>query len=465
MNAAPQPPGTLPTRGWVAPAEMSAPLRVFAVQYRINIEHAEHADSFAAAMRALMVEHVQPYRVAGQPTLVVFPEAIGLLALAFGERGERFRDRVRTGGVPFSEHPVALLDALTQLAGEYAPQLAAYTERFGALDPRSALFTAACDTIVCGFANTFSELAREFGVFVVAGGYLPDVHESSEPALIERFGDPHAPASTVTLASAPEVYNQTFLWAPHSVQPSDVPGWRRNLLAHNKKVPLTEMEQTLLGIVAGPSHGEAGQEHAGPTRVAGVPVGFATSLPAFAYGYPFGERPERFDPLADLNVTYAAGQDALGVRLMIQSDANAGPWAWPVASGAWQPLEWMSSVWRAVADPTVEFAMNVTPMMTGALLDVMFDGQSSITRRGAAAPPQAFVGCAEQHPSDPAEYAVYAGTKPEFLALAPWAPWAPATEDREKLMQHTAALMPGSGHAHEGHFVQTVIFADVVGVS
>jgi hypothetical protein len=50
----------------------------------------------------------------------------------------------------------------------------------------------------------------------------------------------------------------------------------------------------------------------------------ATSLPAFQYGYPFGQRPDDFEPCADLRVSYAACQDALGVDVMNQADANPG---------------------------------------------------------------------------------------------------------------------------------------------
>ncbi len=187
-------------------------------------------------------------------------------------------------------------------------------------------------------------------------------------------------------------------------------------------------------------------------------MGFATSLPAFQYGYPFGERPEGFDALADLRTSYAAAQDALGVDVQIQADANPGPWAAPAASGAWQPLEWMGSTWRAVADPTVSVRYNVTPMMTGNLLDLMFDGQSSITGRGVTGVGGHFVGNGEPGQTDPEGLAVYAGAKPEFLALADWVvPDAP----REQLMATTMALAPGSGHDLENGLVQTALYADL----
>jgi hypothetical protein len=49
-------------------------------------------------------------------------------------------------------------------------------------------------------------------------------------------------------------------------------------------------------------------------------------------------------------------------------------------------------------------------MMTGNLFDLVFDGQSAITGRGAAGTPRHYVGTAELAPTDPAEYAGYAVT-------------------------------------------------------
>jgi len=77
----------------------------------------------------------------------------------------------------------------------------------------------------------------------------------------------------------------------------------------------------------------------------------------------------------------------------------------------------MGSTWRAVADPTVRFRYNVTPMMTGNLFDLVFDGQSAITGRGAVTTPRHYAGTEALESTDPAEYAGY---KSEFLALSPW---------------------------------------------
>ena len=387
---------------------------------------------------------------------MVYPEAVGLLAVMVGQRGESLRARRaapverRADGVP-----VVLVEAMAELAEADAARIDAYAERFGDIDPRSALHLASTDTAARAFSQTFSAIARDYGVWVVAGNYQAPYVETRDRADIATFaasGD-----DVAYVATTPLVTNATFLWGPSDVDPG-APLGERNLLARNEKVPLTEDELDLLGLAEGPVDGPAGRRNAGWTDVAGFRVGFATSLPAFAYGYPFGERPDGFDPLADLRTTYAAAQDALEVDVMIQADANNGPWAAPVASGAWQPLEWMGSTWRSVADPTVRFRYNVTPMMTGNLLDLMFDGQSSITARGHDGESMRFVGNAAPGPADPPGYAVYAGDKTEFLAMAPWVvPDAP----RQQLLAITRALSPGSASPIENGYVETAIFADL----
>ncbi|MGI8754933.1 MAG: hypothetical protein ACR2MB_03545, partial [Acidimicrobiales bacterium] len=309
------------------------------------------------------------------------------------------------------------------------------------------------DTAARAFSQTFSAIASDYGVWVVAGNYQAPYVETRDPVEVATLGIPDD--DVAYLAATSTITNATFLWGPDEVDAA-APLGERNLLARNEKVPLTEME-ALMGIAEGPTEDEAGRRNAGWTDVAGFRVGFATSLPAFTYGYPFGQRPAGFDPLADLGGSYAAAQDALDVDVMIQADAN-GPWAVPAASGAWQPLEWMGSTWRAVADPTVGFRYNVTPMMVGNLLDLMFDGQSSITARGHTGAGMHFVGNAEWGEVDPPEYEVYAGDKPEFLAISPW---VVPDASRDELMALSNALAPGSGAPIENAYIETAIYADL----
>jgi len=443
--------GRQPVTGYEDP---EGALRVFAIQYRMDLAHAVSIESYRYAMRRLMDELVVPHQVLGRPTLVVYPEAVGLLVMAIGDRGQALR---RRGEVPVAppedDVPIALIGAMGELAEASADRIDAYVERFGPFDMRTAVFLASTDTAARAFSQTFSDIARDYGVWVVAGNYQPPYAETGDPHDVAAFGIPGDDVAYV--ATTAKVTNATFLWGPHDVD-LGAPLGERNLFARNEKVPLTEMELGL-GVAEGPADGHAGRRNASWTDVAGFRVGFATSLPAFAYGYPFGQRPPGFDPFADLRTSYAAAQDALDVDVMIQSDAN-GPWAVPVASGAWQPLEWMGSTWRAVADPTVRFRYNVTPMMTGNLLDLMFDGQSSITARGHVGSGSHFVGNAARALTDPPEYQVYASDKAEFLAVSPW---LVPDASREQLMALSRALSPGSGTPLENDYIETAIFADL----
>ena len=203
----------------------------------------------------------------------------------------------------------------------------------------------------------------------------------------------------------------------------------RNVLARNLKVPLTPIEQAL-ALTAGPSAGAAARANLRPYRLpgTGARLGFATSLPAF----PTATRPPATTRARTSRDWYMRCLDRLGANVVIQADANPGAWTGPDGDGIerWQPLSWMTSTWRAAADPSVRFAYNVTPMLVGNLGDLVFDGQSAITQRGGARGPgchyigNAHVGRrrgpARTSPTRP-------GPKTEFLAIAPWvAPRRPA---------------------------------------
>jgi hypothetical protein len=409
-------------------------------------------------MREFVVPHERP----GEPTLVVFNEDIGLMTLAVGARGGAVRAQAMTAlRAPAGDsEPVSAAAALGEMNGAYAPQVAAYQAMFGPIDPRKEVFVAATDTFVRAFNITFSRLARRFGVYVVASNNEATYRQTTNPALVHLFGDPSvAGLRTAYVATSPKVYNTTFLWGPRDVHPH-APDGSRNLLFRNEKVPLTSIESTLLDLDPGPSTGRAALRNAAGYVVAGHRLGFATSLPAFTYGYPFGKRPAHFRPCADLALTYMPCMSHLGVDTVIQAEANPGRWAGNGGAADWQPLDWMSSAWRAVADPTVRFRYAVNPMMVGNLLDLDFDGQSAILERGHDGPLRHYVGDARLEPSDgdPASDAVYAGGKPQFLALAPWVrPDGP----RAALRAEGARLAAGSGSPEENDYLETAVYADL----
>jgi hypothetical protein len=262
----------------------------------------------------------------------------------------------------------------------------------------------------------------------------------------------------VFVATSPKVYNEAFMWGPQDVR-SEGPRQLRNVVAQNRKVPLTDIEQGL-GLSTGPIGGPDAIENLRPFAVPGsrARIGFATSLPAFVYGDP----PAGTDPCSDTSKYYMRCLDRLGTNLVMQDEANPGRWATAAGSGAWQPLEWMTSTWRAVDDPSVHFDYNVTAHLVGNLVDLPFDGQTAITQRGLRGRGRSrgcnYVGDSTLMPEDPASLAHDAGPKPEFLALAPWVtPDAP----RSQLRATGAKLDAGSGDRLEDDYVETAIAADL----
>ena len=150
--------------------------------------------------------------------------------------------------------------------------------------------------------------------------------------------------------------------------------------------------------------------------------------------------------------------DRLGANLVMQDEANPGRWGTDVGNGAWQPLEWMTSTWRAASDPSVNFTYNVTPHMVGNLADLPFDGQTAITQRSLRASPGCtYVGNTVSEPGDE-RYRAELGPKSEFIAILPWVtPDAP----RAELKVTAEKLAPGSGDALENDYPEGVIAADL----
>jgi hypothetical protein len=146
--------------------------------------------------------------------------------------------------------------------------------------------------------------------------------------------------------------------------------------------------------------------------------------------------------------------DAQGVDVMVQAEANSGRWAGNGGQGYWQPLEWMGSAWRSVADPTLHVRYAVNPFLVGNLLDLPFDGQSAILARGARTTPRTYVG-------NTVPERLESGLKREFLGLVPWVvPDGP----RAGLVATSARLAPGSGDPLENDYLQTALYADLLPV-
>ncbi|MDX6644126.1 MAG: hypothetical protein QOD76_2088 [Solirubrobacteraceae bacterium] len=438
--------------------------RVFAIQFKQDLRNVQTYEAFRDKIECQIREIVLPRHAVGRPNVVAYNEDIGLMTIATGSRGAQARALFANPKLqPSCESqgaPCGAIAALATLNSSYAPQLAAYHARFPGLNPISGAFVAATDTFVRGFMQTFSDMARRYGIYILGSNDQAAFRESSDPGDIATFRDPDEPApASVYVATDDSVYNEVFMWGPHDLR-SGGPAPLRNMVASNKKVPLTPIEEQFQ-FTNGPATGPEAIENVRPYRLPGTDarIAFATSLPAFKYG-DGAERPAPGHECDDVSRTYMRCLDVLGANLIVQDEANPGRWADNFGCGGtcWQPLEWMTSTWRTAADPTVRFAYNVTPFMVGHLADLTFDGQTAITQRGLHDRSCAYVGNTLFQVGDPERLRVDAGPKPEFLGLVPWVvPDAP----RAELRAFAAKLAPGSGDPLDNDYLETAIVADL----
>jgi hypothetical protein len=419
-------------------------LRVFAIQLRQDPAAMTTAADYRRAIDCAFAIEVAPYLADGRPNLVVLDEDVGLETLAIGARGAAAR-RVLAAPATCGASPCQTLQTLSALDAGYARALTYLDARHPNLATQLGRpFVAATDQFVRVFMGTMAALARRYGVYVIASNTQAPFRLTHEPAAVAALAAPAAPAGRGVYApTSATAYDQTFVWGPTDVHP-DHPAPVANLIADNRKLPLTTFVQAL-GFGAGPSHGAAARRNLRPLAIpgTGARLGIATSLPAFAYGRVTPT------PCADVAVSYMRCLNALHANVVIQADANDGIWAAPAASGVWQPLEWMGSAYRAVVDPTVRFAYAVNPFMVGNLADTAFDGQSAILQRGHAGGGCAYAGDAAATVGVPG-----GGPKPQFLALAPWV----VSGGRSRLASVGASLAAGTGPYR---YVQTALIADL----
>jgi hypothetical protein len=444
--------------GWGRPAIAAdarpGALRVFAIQFAQRPGAMRTAADYRRAIDCAIRTEVLGHLARGRPNLVVFDEDIGLEAIAIGPRGAAARALLRSG-VPScagQASPCATLAALTAINSGYARALGYLGAKYPAMSTTlGRSFIAATDQFVRVFMATMAAEARRYRIYVIASNTQARFRVSRSPSAIASLADPGIPRPrSVYEPTSGLAYDQTFVWGPrvvHRGQPMPL----GNLIADNYKVPLTAFEQAL-GFAAGPSRGPGAVANLRPFRIPGTRarLGLATSLPAFEYG-PAGSG----HACDDVAVTYMRCLSRLGANVLIQADANDGPWTGNDADGEWQPLSWMGSSYRAVSDPGVRFAYAVNPFMVGNLADTPFDGQTAILQRGRVGQGCAFVGNRRFVTGrDLPRYRRYAGLKTQFLALAPWV----AAGSRARLRGLGAGLAAAGDSAR---YVQTAVIADL----
>jgi glycerophosphoryl diester phosphodiesterase len=449
--------------------EKGAP-RVFAMQFKQEIRNVTTYGTFRKKIECMIREYVVPHLARHRPNVVAFNEDVGLMTLGTGSRGAVARQTIgHPDQVPSCEGkpaPCVAALALGQITAAYGQQVAAYRARFPDMGGVAQSFVAPTDTFGRGWMQVFSDMARRYHLYILGSNTQAEFRESRDPSEIQTFRDPDvAGPKSVYVATDPQVYNEVFMWGPHTVS-REGPLPLGNVVATNKKVPLTPFEEQLQ-VSNGPNSGPDGRANLRPFHVPHTKarVGFATSLPAFQFGYDYPDRPPKgVKPCSDIATYYMLCLSKLGTNIVIQDEANDARWAGTGGQGAWQPLEWMGSSWRDAVDRHVHIRYNVTPFMVGNLADLVFDGQSSIAQdRSARGRGCSYIGNRHFMPdppeNDPAKFRVYARPKNQFLALTPWV--VRGSSNRDRLRSVAADLAPGSGSSIENDYLETALIADL----
>lgn len=286
-----------------------------AVQMNWSAEHYRSREAFEAKIRSLLDKC--PAKSENLDIMAAFPEDVGTPLVLMDSPDWVFRAG-------------SLRSAIIRLAVCYAAQTLKYKLSYRTGLIRS-LILARADTAAKAYFETFSGLAREYGIYLAAGSILL-------PDIISLPDKPWERGNTYQF-NLPDVYNICFLFGPDG-----------RIMGYQKKVYLVPDLEDEKGfdIVSG---------SLSDLKVFDSPfgkLGIAVCLDGF-----------KADVLQRLV--------ELGANILIQPSANSKPWNRDEQEG------WMKSVWTAVDSSGFAYAMN--PMMTGCLYDLCFEGQSSILEK------------------------------------------------------------------------------------
>jgi hypothetical protein len=348
-------------------------IRFFAFGHKFALKDVETEESYFQSY-AKFAELAKPYISKKYENVFVFEEHAGLPLLFFGKRGKNAR-----------ENALNSTQASVFLSAEFQNAAAYYVSKFPEISTFLArqLFLAATDTLWRVFFDTFSKIAKDYGVWVVSCQnspypYLEKVQGNSKDGFpISAFVDEVVKdKSYFYVATTSDVWNTCFVFSPQG-----------EIKHHTRKVNLVPTEKIDLQFSSGT------YEELSVFRIPGTEVDIcvAISLDAFVPRY-----------IQEL--------DSKGCDVLLQPDANSGAWATDGGLGYWQPLEWLGSTmgsiqtkkyigcpnpdealflktegvkcnFQEIAINSKSIKYNVNPMMTGNLFEVSFDGQTAITGR------------------------------------------------------------------------------------
>jgi predicted amidohydrolase len=284
-------------------------IQLVAVQYELKLDHFTTSHHFKTKINSVMAD-IKNKLDAKYNTLVVFPEDIGTM-LVLDAMGDviNHSDTLHEGTEKFiRRHTFAM--SIRKLI---------YRTSW----PRT-LYLYKSQSMAKTYFQTFSDAAKEYGVYIVAGSILLPDYKIKNGKYI-----PFKPWDK-------KVYNISYLFGPDGL-----------IIGSQKKVYLIDLE--------GPEGLDVQPAKLSELKVFNTPmgkIGIAICLDGF-----------KEDVLHELQKH--------GADILVQPSANPGPWTFE------QREDWLNGSWHAAAKQKM-FKYAVNPMMTGGILDVQFYGQSSI---------------------------------------------------------------------------------------
>ncbi len=428
-------------------------VRFFAFGHKFSLKDFETEESYFQSY-AKFVELAKPYISKKYENVFVFEEHAGLPLLFFGKRGKNARENASN-----SNQAAIFLSLEFQNASSY------YVSKFPEISTLLArqLFLAATDTLWRVFFDTFSKIAKDYGVWVVSCQnspypYLEKVQGNSKDGFsISAFVDEVVKdKSYFYVSTTSDVWNTCFVFSPQG-----------EIKHYTRKVNLVPTEKTELQFSSGT------YEELSVFRIPGTELDIcvAISLDAFV-------------PL------YIQELDKKGCDVLLQPDANSGAWATDGGLGYWQPLEWLSSTMGSIQTKKYigcpnphqslfikkegikcnfeeiniqlkSIKYNVNPMMTGNLFEVSFDGQTAITGRDKRAKRDInYIGLPKlQDLTFEGKIMFEDGG---FILLGPWSfDLSSLTPEEQQNKSRELQKTLYQGEKNEGKYLSTILIADL----
>jgi predicted amidohydrolase len=328
-------------------------LRAVAIAFDVDLAAATDLATFRRTLAACVDRHLAGAD-AGGPTLVAFPEHLGLLGLLVGPRARSARDALARGAT--------LAEGLLELALAHGEALAACARRFpGVTSPGQLLHLALTDTLVRAVVGSARTVAAERGVWLSVATALPDWASRPAAGPDAALATAGADDGRVHVATDPLVRNRNVLVDPDG-----------RIVARQDKAYLVASERDPadgFGLSA------VGLEAVG---VAATPFGRVASVISKDAWMP--DVNDRLDQLgAQLLLQPEAFDRWAEVDRAIDDDGTELADLWPpdkFRRGGW----WMVQRHRA-------FRANVTPVLLGRLGELRVRRPGADRRPGAGGAP------------------------------------------------------------------------------